>query len=408
MAVARAPLFPAALLLAAVALLSTEANAQTTTWEFTKIADSTAELTSFSIPSINNTGQIAFVATFDDVALGQTVFRQEANGVLTIIADTSGPIASFSGDPHLNSSGLVTFTAKMDNDSFSVLCGNGGALVTIANTVTDALTSIDSKPFISDDAEGTVIVRAVRSADDARVILKGTGGTPATLLASTGTYDPVDVAGINGNGVVALEAKTLGGTVKGVYRTTDGVAVTPIAVTTDGFTAVEALDVNNNGTVVFFTETATGVGTLSVQTADSPPRAFAETPSPFNSFGPAAVAESGAVAFRGILESGLSGIFAGGTGLYEKAIGVNDPLLGSNITVLDTGPQAVTNTGRFVFRASRVNGTTGIYLATPSATDDGGGGGGAIDGVSVTLLLLANRWRRRPRRGPAPGGSLGA
>mgnify|MGYP001408374324 CR=1 FL=1 len=278
----------------------------------------------------------------------------------------------------------------------------------IANTVTDALTSIDSKPFISDDAEGTVIVRAVRSADDARVILKGTGGTPATLLASTGTYDPVDVAGINSNGVVALEAKALGGTVKGVYRTTDGVAVTPIAVTTDGFTAVEALDINNNGTVVFFTETATGVGTLSVQTADSPPRAFAETPSPFNSFGPAAVAESGAVAFRGILESGLSGIFAGGTGLYEKAIAVNDRLLGSIITVLDTGPQAVTNTGRFVFRASRANSTTGIYLATPSASDGGGGGGGTFDGLSVTLLLVANRWRRRPRRGPAPGGSFGA
>ena len=101
------------------------------------------------------------------------------------------------------------------------------------------------------------------------------------------------------------------------------------------------------------------------------------------------------------------GIFAGGTGLYEKAIGVNDPLLGSNITVLDTGPQAVTNTGRFVFRASRVNSTTGIYLATPSASDGGGGGGGAFDGASVTLLLLANRLRRRPRRGPAPGGRFG-
>lgn len=411
MAMARAPLLPAALLLATVALLSTEANAQATTWEFTTIADSAAELASFSIPSINNAGQIAFIANFDDVPLGQAVYRREANGVLTPIAVTGEAIASFSGDPSLNASGLVTFTAAMRDGSVSVLCGNGGALITIANTFTHALTSIDNKPFISDTG-GVVIVRAVRGADGARVILKGTGGPPATLLASTGTYDPVDVAGINSSGVVAFEAETLGGTVKGVYRTTDGIAVTPIAITSaGGFTAVEALDINNNGTVVFFAETATGVGSVSVQTADSPSRAFAETPSPFISFGPAAVAETGAVAFRGTLELGLNGIFAGGTGLYEKAIALGDPLLGSGVNALDTGPEAVTNAGRFVFRASRINSTTGIYLATPSASDGGGGGGGAFDLVSVTLLLLANRLRgrlrRRPYRGPAPGGRFG-
>lgn len=412
MATNRTAFLHVALLLVAAALLGTAANAQTTTWEFTPIADSSAELASFSVPSINNTGQIAFVATFDDeVALGQAVYRRDANGVLTVIADTSGPIAAFNGDPAMNAGGLVTFTATMDDGSVSVLCGNGGALVTIANTVTNALRSIDSEPFISDTG-GVVILRAVRSVDSARVILTGTGGIPDTLLASTGPYDPVNVAGINATDVVAFEALD-GAGARGVYLTTDGVAVTPIAVTSaGGFTAVEALDINNNGTVVFFTETTTGVGSLSVQTADSPPRAFAESPSPFISFGPAAVAESGAVAFRGTLELGLNGIFAGGTGLYEKAIALGDPLLGSGVTALDTGPQAVTNSGRFVFRASRVNSTTGIYLATPSAADGGGGGGGAIDLVSVTLLLLANRLRgrlrRRLRRGPAPRGRFGA
>ncbi len=409
MAKRRTPLRPAALLMATAVLLSTAGQSQTTTWEFTSIADSSAELASFSVPSVNDAGQIAFVATFDDAAEGQAVYRQESNGSLTIIANTSGPIESFSGDPAMNASGLVTFTATLDDGSVSALCGTGDGLVTIANTVADGLTTIDSKPFISDTG-GVVVVRAVRSADGARAILKGAGlAPPTTLLDSTGPYDPQDVAGINASGAVAFEA--LDGTgAKGVYRTTNGGVVTPIAVTSaGGFTGVEALDINNNGTVVFFTESAADAETLSIDTVGTP-LVFADTAdSPFVSFGPASVAESGAVAFRGIFEQGLNGIFAGGTGLYEKAVALGDPLLGSGVTALDTGPQSVTNSGPFVFRASRGNATTGIYVGVPSTSGgDGVGGGGAFDGASVALLVIANCLRRRLRRASGSGARIGS
>ncbi len=403
---------PAALLLATAALVSPQGYAQTTTWEFTTVADSSAELASFSIPAVNDAGQIAFVATFDDGALGQVVYRREGNGVLTVIADTitntSVQIASFSGDPSINADGLVSFAAILDDGSRSVLRGNGGALLTIANTVADGLASIDSKPFISDTG-GVVVVRAVRSADGARVILSGTGaGPPTTLLASTGLYDPQDVAGINGSGVVAFEA--LDGTgAKGVYRRTEGGVVTPIAVTSaGGFTSVEALDINNNGTVVFFTNTAAGVADLSVDTTGTPVSFASTQGTPFVTFGPAAVAESGAVAFRGTFALGLDAIFAGGTGLYEKAIALDDTLLGFFVTALDTGPQANANPGPFVFRAGRSNETTGIYLAIPRfSAGGGGGGGGAFDPASIALLLLAGGLSLRARRTRAAGGRFG-
>ncbi len=410
MAIPRTRLFTtAALLLGTAVLVSPQGHAQTTTWAFTTMADSSAELASFSIPAINDAGQIAFVATFDDVAMGQAVYRREGNGVLTVIADTSGLIASFSGNPSLNASGLVTFAATMDDGSISVLCGDGIAVpVTIANTVADGLSSIDSKPFISDTG-GVVVVRAVRSAGGARVILRGTGAAaPTTVLDSTGPYDPQDVAGINGSGVVAFEA--LDGTgAKGVYRRTEAGVVTPIAVTSaPGFASVEALDINNNGTVVFFTNTAANVEDLSVFTTD-PPVSFASTEgTPFASFGPAAVAESGAVVFRGTFELGLDGIFAGGTGLYEKAIALDDLLLGATVTALDTGPQANANPGPFVFRASRSNATTGIYLAIPNVSDGrGGGGGGAFDPASIALLLLASGLFLWVGRGRVAGGRFG-
>lgn len=403
---------PAALLLATAALVSPQGYAQTTTWEFTTVADSSAELASFSIPAVNDAGQIAFVATFDDGALGQVVYRREGNGVLTVIADTitntSVQIASFSGDPSINADGLVSFAAILDDGSRSVLRGNGGALLTIANTVADGLASIDSKPFISDTG-GVVVVRAVRSADGARVILRGTGaGAPTTLLASTGLYDPQDVAGINGSGVVAFEA--LDGTgAKGVYRRTEAGLVTPIAVTSaGGFTSVEALDINNNGTVVFFTNTAAGVADLSVDTTGTPVSFASTQGTPFVTFGPAAVAESGAVAFRGTFALGLDAIFAGGTGLYEKAIALDDTLLGFFVTALDTGPQANANPGPFVFRAGRNNGTTGIYLAIPRfSAGGGGGGGGAFDPASIALLLLVSGLSLRARRARAAAGRFG-
>ncbi len=408
MATSRNRFLPAALLLATAGLVSSGGHAQTTTWEFSTVADSSAELASFSIPAVNDAGQIAFVATFDDGAQGQAVYRRESNGVLTVIANTSVAIASFTGDPSINADGLVTFAATLANGSRSVLCGNGGALLTIANTVADGLASIDSKPFISDTG-GVVVVRAVRSADGARVILKGTGtGAPTTLLDSTGLYDPQDVAGINGSGAVAFEA--LDGTgAKGVYRRTEAGVVTPIAVTSaGGFTSVEALDINNNGngTVVFFTSTAAGVAELSVDTTGTPVSFATTEGTPFVAFGPAAVAESGAVAFRGTFAGGLDGIFAGGTGRYEKAIALGDPLLGAAVTALDSGPQANANPGPFVFRASRSNSTTGIYLAIPRFSDGGGGGGGAFDPASIALLLLTSTLALWTRRRRATGGRV--
>lgn len=396
-----------ALLAGSAALFSLAAESQTT-WDYVAIADSSAELASFSVPATNLAGQVAFVATFDDVAEGQALYRAEASGVLTPIADTSGTIRNFLGNPAINDAGVVTVVATLDDDSVSVLAGSGGALATIANTAEDGLTSIDSKPFVSDTG-GVVAVRAVRSSDGARVILTGTGAAdPAVLLDSTGSYDPVDVAGISTAGVVAFEALTDGATSRGVYRTADGVTVTPIVViTVGGLADVQALDINNNNTVVFFQQDAAGTGSLSVNTSGTSV-VFADTTGPFNSFGAAAVGESGVTAFRGLFDLGLNAIFAGGTGLYEKATAVGDPLLGSAITALDTGPQAVTNAGNFVFRANRANGTSGIYAATPGSGGGGDSGGGSVlDGGSLAVLLLAGLLTGRRRAGVLMGRSVG-
>lgn len=409
MAMRRIPRRLTLTILAVSLLLARTGSAQVTVWEYAALADSAGEFDDFSVPAINDGGQVAFVATPDNPAEAQVLYRAEANGNLTVIADTSGPVQEFFGAPSINASGLVAVTAGMDDGSVSVLAGDGGALVTVANTVTDALTNLSGSPFVGDTG-GEVVVWAVRAADGAGLVLKGTGALPpAVLVDGAGAYNPESVAGINEDGVVAFKAFTAGRTVRGVYRTSDGVTVTPVVET--GPDAgdpldVQALDINNNGTVVFQQQTAASTS-LNVETTGTPVL-FADTTGPFAEFGAAAVAESGATAFRGVFDEGLDAIFAGGTGLYEKAIAVGDGLLGSGVTGLESGPEAVTRAGIFVFRAERGDGTRGVFLARPRVDDGdgGGGGGGALDGFSLSMLLGLWAWRTR-RRGQRPAGGAG-
>ena len=304
-------------------------------------------------------------------------------------------ITGFVGPPSINESGLVTVAATLSDGTTSILAGSGGVLVTIANTAADGLSSLDSKPFVSDTG-GVVVVRGVRASDGARVILKGAGASaPTVIVESTGTYDPVDVAGINDDGVVAFEATTGAGATRGIYRTVDGTSVTTLTeVPTGGAEDLQALDIDNNGAVTWFALDNLGIQRLYTSASGSPVN-FVNTAGPFDTLGAASVAENGSVAFKATLDLGLNAIFAGGTSLYESATAVGDPLLGLAITALDIGPEAVTGSGAFVFRASRFGGSSGIYVAVGTPVDNGDGGGSAVDPLALgALLLLAARRRR--------------
>ncbi|MBN8279381.1 MAG: hypothetical protein J0M16_02105 [Gammaproteobacteria bacterium] len=305
-------------------------------------------------------------------------------------------ITAFVGNPSINQAGVVTFTATLSDATTSVLAGSGNSLAIVANTADDGLTSLDSTPFISDTGDA-VVVRGVRASDGARVILKGTGAAaPTVLVASTGAYDPVDVAGINDDGAVAFEATTGSGATRGIYRTVDGTAVTTITeVPAGGAEDLQALDIDNNGAVTWSALDNLGIQRLYTTLSGSPVN-FVNTAGPFDTLGATSVAENGSVAFEATLDLGLNAIFAGGTSLYESATAVGDPLLGLAITALDIGPDAVTNSGAFVFRASRFGGTSGIYVAVGTPVDNSDGGGSAVDPLVLGALLLLAARRRRP------------
>ncbi|MBD1906543.1 PEP-CTERM sorting domain-containing protein [Funiculus sociatus GB2-A5] len=85
------------------------------------IADSNGAFNSFSDPSINNSGTVAFTAVLDTGRSG--VFT--GNGTTTTtIADSSGAFNSFFGTPSINDFGIVAFLAGLDVGGSGIFTGN--------------------------------------------------------------------------------------------------------------------------------------------------------------------------------------------------------------------------------------------------------------------------------------------
>lgn len=367
------------------------AGAQTTTWVFTTVADSRGEFAEFSLPAINDNGQVAFTATFDNGATGAIVYRADG-GTLVPIADTSGPLQGLFGEPTINLTGTVAFSASLDGGGDAVLTGSGAGLTTVASTLADNLNAIGATPFINDP--GDVVFFADRAlASDSEAILKGSGGALVTVVDESGPYGSLgESPSIDAGGLVAFGAAIDAGGF-GLFTTTDGVVVNTLASST-GFTVLQDYGINNNSEVVVRGTDTTGVTSLSVR-GNGAAQAFVDDVGIFNQLGPAGVSESGTVAFHATLDEGLNAIFAGGVLLYEAAIAVGDPLNGSTVTQFELGPQPVTTTGPFAFWAKLADGTEGVYVASPGRSSNGGGGGGAVDALSLGLLALLAAARRR-------------
>src|SRR4029079_12773344 len=82
--------------------------------------------------AVNDLGQVAFVAVLK--AGGQAIYRTEADGRLTTIAQTDSLIHDFYLSPYINDSGTVSFGADLTDGRQALFTGSGGDLTRIADT----------------------------------------------------------------------------------------------------------------------------------------------------------------------------------------------------------------------------------------------------------------------------------
>jgi len=105
----------------------------------TTIADSSGPFASITLfPSLNDSGTVAFGASLD--AGGEGIFTS-SGGLITTIADSSGPFDSLV--PHLfpevpfislNDAGTVAFTASLDAGGDGIFTSSDGLITTIADS----------------------------------------------------------------------------------------------------------------------------------------------------------------------------------------------------------------------------------------------------------------------------------
>ncbi|MBD1927783.1 hypothetical protein H6F74_16250 [Trichocoleus sp. FACHB-90] len=191
---------------------------------------------SISIPMLNDAGTVAFRGSVyqsdneSDIAGGiftgnDTPFSSEP--IITTIADTSGIFRGFS-DPSINNSGNVAFIAGLDTGSIGVFTGNGTTTTTIADS-SGAFNSFFGTPSINDfgtvaflaglDVGGSGIFTGNNPLKD-KVIVTGD-----TLFGSTVQELSFYREGLNNSGQVAFFASLANGT-SGIFRA-DPIVVEP-------------------------------------------------------------------------------------------------------------------------------------------------------------------------------------
>jgi hypothetical protein len=282
-------------------------------------------------PSINDSGQVSFAATLDGGKKDDTeaILRGEGKK-LTTIASTADEFAFFGFDTSLNNSGEVAFAAELDNGDEGLFSGSGskkGGVTTHYLTSTSDFDGSDSRPSINNIGD----IAFVESIDFARGIFVGQEGD-FTEIAAPDPSDP-----------------TIG------YGT---------PMLNDAGTAAFQRSFTDEATQEFVEQIVTGNG--------GPLTVVADTRDEFAFFGfrPPSINNDGEVAFHATLDDGTSGIFVGSDPVADRVIATGDTLDGSIVQNLVFCEEGLSDSGElaFVAQLEDPNSPEGFRMAVFRAT----------------------------------------
>ncbi|MBI5395182.1 MAG: PEP-CTERM sorting domain-containing protein [Verrucomicrobia bacterium] len=363
------------------------------------ITDSSSPtFSSFTAPSLNSVGAVAFQASLD--AGGSGIFRGTTGGTTTIASTSGGSFSGFSTyAPAINTAGTVAFQASLTDGDTGVFTGSGGATTTIAHNYSSSFWTFGQAPSIN--SAGIVAFQASQDAGWTGVFT-GDGVNPTTTIATS--FSPVFMSfggapSINAGGAVAFFANRDAGGV-GIY-TGDGGATTTIVTAEAGSSPYTDLSfqpsLNDSGTAAVRanlygggTGIVTGDGVTTTEVALSTGPDFAGLSEP------ASINASGTVLFAGGLDAGGFGLFTGSDPVADLVIHSGDVLFGSTLDGLQLSTRSLNDSGQIAFQYTLLDGRTGIALATPVLAPEPG------SAALVALGTLALGLRRRLPAGVRP------
>jgi hypothetical protein len=378
----------AALTIVLGAMLS-DVQAQTTQqYTFTKVADSTEggfDPFSFGCAAINTRGDIAFKAgrlASDGFNTIPGIYRANADGTLTTIAEDQKRFQFIGFNPSINDSGQVSFAARLDggkkDDTEAILRGEGKKLTTIASTADEFAffgfdTSINNSGEVAFAAE-------LDNGDEG--LFSGSGakkaGVTTHYLTSTSQFDGSDARpSINNLGDIAFVESI--DFARGVFVGQEGDFTEIVAPNpSDPSIGYGTPMLNDAGTAAFqrsFTDEATQEFVEQIVTGNGGPLVVvADTRDEFAFFGfrPPSINNDGEVAFHATLDDGTSGIFVGSDPIADRVIATGDTLDGSIVQNLVFCEEGLSDSGELAFVAQLEDPTSpdgfrvAVFRATPA------------------------------------------
>jgi hypothetical protein len=356
----------AALCLVLGAVLS-DAWAQTAPqYTFTKVADSTEDgfdPNNFGCAAINARGDIAFRAgrlAPDGFNTIPGIYRANADGTLTTIAEDQKRFVSIGFNPSINDSGQVSFAARLDggkkSDTEAILRGDGRKLTTIATTA-DRFNFFGFDTSITNNGEVAFKAELDEEFGFDEGLFSGTGGKSGVTthyLTSISQFDGSDSRpSINNVGDIAF-AESIDFD-SGIFVGREGTFQTIAAPDPDVFVQEPVL--NDAGTAAFqrsFTDEATQEFVEQIVTGNGGPlTVVADTRDEFAFFGfrPPSINNDGDVAFHATLDDGTSAIFVGSDPVADRVISTGDALDGSTVQNITFCEEGLSDSGELAFVA---------------------------------------------------------
>jgi hypothetical protein len=379
----------AGLAIALGAMLS-DARAQTAPpapqYTFTKVADSVEDgfdPFSFGCAAINSPGDIAFKAgrlAPDGINTIHGIYRANADGTLTTIAEDPKRFQTIGFNPSINDSGQVSFAARLDggkkDDTEAIFRGDGRKLTTIATTA-DRFNSFGFDTSINNSGEVAFTAELDEEFGFDEGLFSGSGSTKGGVtthyLTSTSDFDGSDSRpSINNIGDIAFRESV--NFESGIFVGREGDFAQIVAPDPD--VSVQEPVLNDAGTAAFqrsFTDEATQEFVEQIVTSNGGPlTVVADTRDEFAFFGfrPPSINNDGEVAFHATLDDGTSGIFVGSDPLADRVIATGDTLDGSTVQNLTFCEEGLSDSGELAFIATFEDSATfetrvAVFRATP-------------------------------------------
>jgi hypothetical protein len=393
----------AGLAIALGAMLS-DARAQTAPpapqYTFTKVADSVEDgfdPFSFGCAAINTPGDIAFRAgrlAPDGFNTIPGIYRANADGTLTTIAEDPKRFQTIGFNPSINDSGQISFAARLDavdkatGENIEVILRGDGSkkLTTIASTA-DEFNFFGFDTSISNSGEVAFKAELDEEFNFDEGLFSGSGGkksgvTTHYLNSTDVTLDGQQVRfvgddsrpSINNVGNIAFNESIQPNFDSGIFVGREGTFQTIAALDPNVFVGVPVL--NDGGTAAFersyFDEANQEFVTEIVSGSGDTLTTVADTRGQFGSFGfrPPSLNNQGDVAFLATLDDGTTGIFVGPDPVEDRVIATGDTLDGETVTGLTFCEEGLNDSGQLAFTAFYEDPDTletrvAVFRATP-------------------------------------------